>query len=104
LPIAAWCDLDADGIAIIDVVSRKLKRDVVPVGMDLELWQSTPHRRQKPGQIARDRPIAARLAARGPLPLRPLASEIAMYGGSCEQESIQEQVIPNLAKTLHAVA
>lgn len=104
LPIAAWCDLDADGIAIIDVVSRKLKRDVVPVGMDLELWQSTPHRRQKPGQIARDKPIAARLAARGPLPLRPLASEIAMYGGSCEQESIQEQVIPNLAKILDAVA
>jgi hypothetical protein len=104
LPIAAWCDLDADGIAIIDDVARKLKRDIVPVGMDLELWQSTPHRRQKPDQIARDKPIAAGLAARGPLSLRPLASEIAMYGGSCEQESIQEQVIPNLAKILQIVA
>jgi hypothetical protein len=27
-----------------------------------------------------------------------------MYGGSCEQESIQEQVIPNLAKALQMVA
>jgi hypothetical protein len=104
LPIAAWCDLDADGIGIINDVSQKLKRDVVPVGMDLELWQSTPHRRQEPDQVARDKPIAARLAARGPLALRPLASEIAMYGGSCEQEAIQDRVIPDLPRLLQEVA
>jgi hypothetical protein len=104
LPIAAWCDLDADGIGIINDVSQKLKRDVVPVGMDLELWQSTPHRRQEPDQVARDKPIAARLAARGPLALRLLASEIAMYGGSCEQEAIQDRVIPDLPRLLQEVA
>jgi hypothetical protein len=102
-PIAAWCDLDADGIQIIDTVSRKLKREIVPVGMDIEFWQSTPHRRQEPDQIARDKPIAAKLAVNGPKPLRPLAFEIAQYGGSCEQEAIQDQIIPNLPEILSAL-
>jgi hypothetical protein len=104
LPVAAWCDLDADGIAIIDDVSRKLKRAITPVGMDIELWRTMPHRKQKPEQVARDRALAAKLAARGPQPLRPLASEIALYGGSCEQEAIQDQVIPGLAPALSSVA
>jgi hypothetical protein len=104
LPVAAWCDLDADGIAIIDDVSRKLKRAITPVGMDIELWRTTPHRKQKPGQVARDKALAAKLAARGPQPLRPLASEIALYGGSCEQEAIHDQVIPGLASALRSVA
>ena len=102
-PIAAWCDMDADGIAIIDVLARKLQRAVDPIGMDIDLWRSTPHRRQKPAQVARDKSIATRLAAHGPEPLRPLASEIAIYGGSCEQEAIQDQVIPHLARTLAAI-
>jgi hypothetical protein len=101
--IAAWCDLDADGIAIIDVLSRKLQRAVEPIGMDLDLWRSTPHRRQKRAQVARDKSIATSLAAHGPKNLRPLASEIAMYGGSCEQEAIQDQVIPHLARILAAM-
>jgi hypothetical protein len=104
LPVAAWCDLDADGIAIIDVVSRKLQRAISPVGMDIGLWRSTPHRRQKPDQITRDKSIAARLALQGPESLRPLASEIAMYGGSCEQEAIYDQVIPDLARILSTIA
>jgi len=102
-PIAAWCDMDADGIAIIDVLARKLQRAVDPIGMDIDLWRSTPHRRQKPAQVARDKSIATRLATHGPEPLRPLASEIAIYGGSCEQEAIQDQVIPHLARTLAAM-
>jgi len=104
LPIAAWCDLDADGINIIDVVSRKLQRAIVPVGMDIDLWRSTPHRRQEASQVARDKALATKLAAQGPESLRQLASEIAMYGGSCEQEAIQDQVIQRLAPTLSAIA
>jgi hypothetical protein len=104
LPVAAWCDLDADGIGIIDVISRELRRPVTPVGMDINLWRSAPHRKQDAGQVARDKEQGVKLAARGPGPLRPLASEIAMYGGSCEQEAIQDQVIPNLARILSAIA
>ena len=104
LPVAAWCDLDADGIGIIDVISRELERSVAPVGMDIDLWRSAPHRKQDADQIARDKEQGAKLAARGPGLLRPLASEIAMYGGSCEQEAIQDQVIPNLARMLSAIA
>jgi hypothetical protein len=104
LPVTAWCDLDADGIGIIDVISRELKRPVTPVGMDIELWRSAPHRKQDADQIARDKGRAAKLAAQGPGPLQELASEIAMYGGSCEQEAIQDQVIPDLARVLSAIA
>jgi hypothetical protein len=104
LPVAAWCDLDADGINIINAVSRKLQRVIEPVGMDIDLWRSTPHRRQEDRQIARDKSLAAKLATQGPEPLRQLASEIATYGGSCEQEAIHDQVIPNLARTLLAIA
>src|ERR1039458_1249659 len=54
LPITAWFDLDADGIKIIDVLEQKLQRQVQPVGMDLELWPSTPHRIQSRKQVDRD--------------------------------------------------
>jgi len=99
-PVAAWCDLDADGINIINVLGRKLGRAVHPVGMDLELWRSTPHRTQKASQIERDKSLAVKLAVTGPESLRPLAQEIAAYGGSCEQEAIQDQVLPTLAVAL----
>lgn len=99
-PVAAWCDLDADGIAIIDVLTRKLGRAVRPVGMDLELWRTTPHRMQTPEQIARDKQLAAKLAVNGPEPLRPLAREIANRGGSCEQEAVHHQVLQSLAEVL----
>jgi hypothetical protein len=102
-PVAAWCDLDADGIGIIDVLARKLQRPVHPVGMNLDLWRSTPHRRQKPEQIARDKALATKLAAKGPEPLRSLAQEIATYGGSCEQEAIQDLVLPDLVDALAAI-
>lgn len=100
LPLAAWCDLDADGIKIIDVLSHKLKRNIHPVGMDVRLWQSTPHRRQKSEQVRRDKQLAAQLAKNGPASLRALAGEIALYGGSCEQQPIHEQVLPRLADEL----
>jgi len=102
-PVAAWCDLDADGISIISVLSRKLGRPVYPVGMDVGLWRSAPHRIQKQSQIDRDKSLAAKLAATGPEPLRPLAREIAAAGGSCEQEAIQDRVLPSLATALAAL-
>ena len=100
LPIAAWCDLDADGIKIIDVLESKLGRPLHPVGMNLELWQTTPHRLQKPEQVLRDKKLAAKLAAKGPMGLRPLAEEIALYGGSCEQQPIHDAVLPLLPALL----
>jgi hypothetical protein len=99
-PVAVWCDLDADGISIVDVLTRKLQHPVRPIGMDLDLWRSAPHRRQKAEQIARDKALAARLAVKGPEPLRSLAQEIATYGGSCEQEAIQDLVLPRLFDSL----
>lgn len=103
LPLAAWCDLDADGIGIIHDLSSKLGRPVHAVGMDLELWQTTVHRRQKPASIERDRSRAAKLYVEGPEDLRPLASHIAARGGSCEQQSIHDRVLPCLAKRLNTL-
>jgi hypothetical protein len=102
-PVAAWCDLDADGISIVSVLSRKLGRPVYPVGMDVGLWRSAPHRIQTQTQIDRDKSLAAKLAATGPKSLRPLAREIAAAGGSCEQEAIQDRVLPSLATALTAL-
>jgi hypothetical protein len=68
--------------------------------MDLQLWQSTPHRIQTPKQIDRDKKLADGLARNGPLALRPLAREISLYGGSCEQQPIHRQVLPKLAEIL----
>ena len=78
LPITAWFDLDADGIKIIDVLEQKLQRQVQPVGMDLELWPSTPHRIQSRKQVDRDTKLAEGLAKGGPLALRRLAHEISL--------------------------
>jgi hypothetical protein len=104
LPVAAWGDLDAHGIKIIDILQRKLGRAVVPLGMDVHLWQTTPHRRsQQAKTVEKDKNLATKLADAGPLSLRPLAAQIAKYGGSCEQQPIQEQVLPQLPRLLQEV-
>ncbi|WP_141722503.1 Wadjet anti-phage system protein JetD domain-containing protein [Micromonospora aurantiaca (nom. illeg.)] len=103
LPLAAWCDLDADGIGIIHDLSKKLNRPVRAVGMDLELWQTTEHRKQKPALIERDQARAAKLCADGPEDLRSLAGQIAARGGSCEQQAIHDKVLPRLAERLEAL-
>jgi hypothetical protein len=102
-PVAAWCDLDADGIQIISVLSQRLMREVHPVGMDLDLWRSEPHRHQKAPEIERDQKLATTMSTEGPELLRPLASAIAKLGGSCEQESIQDVVLPRLPQLLTEV-
>ncbi|MBO3746150.1 hypothetical protein J5X84_08760 [Streptosporangiaceae bacterium NEAU-GS5] len=104
LPVAAWGDLDAHGIQIIDVLEAKLGRAVFPLGMDVHLWQKTPHRKnQQPKSVEKDKKLAAKLASIGPHALRSLAAEIAKYGGSCEQQPIQEQVLPQLPRLLQDV-
>jgi len=101
LPVAAWGDLDAHGIKIIHVLEEKLGRALFPLGMDVELWQKTPHRKnQQPKSVEKDKKLAANLAKTGPVGLRALAAEIAQYGGSCEQQPIQEQVLPRLPQLL----
>jgi hypothetical protein len=102
-PVAAWCDLDADGIQIVSVLTQRLMRDIHPIGMDIELWRSTPHRRQKAAEVERDKKLATKMSTTGPESLRSLAREIAVHGGSCEQEGIQDLVLPRLAEVLAKV-
>lgn len=101
--LAIWGDLDADGIAIVDDLSRRLERKVHAVGMEAELWRAGPYRSQKPAAYPKARELAARMAADGPVELRALAAEISITGESCEQEPLHKKVLPRLAGLLSAV-
>jgi len=101
--LAIWGDLDADGIAIVDDLSRRLGRSVHAVGMDVELWRGGPYRQQKPGMYPKARALAARMAAEGPVDLRALAAVIAESGESVEQEPLHEKVLPDLVALLGRV-
>lgn len=102
--LAIWGDLDADGIAIIDDLSRRLARKVHAVGMEVEMWRAGPYRDQEPEQYPKARVLAARMAAEGPVELRALAAEIAVTGESCEQEPLHRKVLPRLVGLLSAVS
>ncbi|MET8941834.1 Wadjet anti-phage system protein JetD domain-containing protein [Streptomyces rubiginosohelvolus] len=101
--LAIWGDLDADGIAIIDDLSRRLGRKVHAVGMEVELWRAGPYREQEPEQYVKAQSLAARMADEGPVELRALASEIAVTGESLEQEPLHRKVLPRLVELLGAV-
>ncbi len=106
LPVAAWCDLDADGIAIVDNLSRRLGRPVHAVGMHVDEWEAGPYRqRQKPKEDReRDRLLAAELAERVDGDLRELALAIAASGESREQETQYTSVLPGLPSVLEQFA
>lgn len=101
-PIAAWCDLDADGIGIVRDLARRLGRPVHAVGMDVEVWRAGPYRRRKDPERekARDMKLAADLACRVDGGLRDLALAIARSGESLEQETLYTSVLPRLPELL----
>ncbi|MEU9464895.1 Wadjet anti-phage system protein JetD domain-containing protein [Streptomyces sp. NPDC048312] len=102
-PIAAWCDLDADGIGIIHDLSRRLDAPVHAVGMDADLWRQGPYRVRKKNperEKARDAKIAADLAQKVTGPLHKLALAIAENGESREQETLYTSVLPHLPELL----
>lgn len=101
--LAAWGDLDADGIAIIADLGARLKRTVHPVGMEVDLWRAGPYWGQEPDGKARARAKAAKLAESGPIALRDLALAIAETGESCEQEPLYAKVLHRLPALLEQV-
>lgn len=100
LPIAAWCDLDAYGIRMVDNLEKEIGRPVAPVGMSAELWRAGTKLDQTASQLARARSIASRMATEGPQRLRELAAAIAQTGDCCEQETLYKDVLPLLPATL----
>ncbi|MFC0541907.1 Wadjet anti-phage system protein JetD domain-containing protein [Kutzneria chonburiensis] len=102
-PLAAWCDLDADGIGIITNLSARLETPIHPIGMDVDHWMAGPYRKQTASQLARGRTLARRLAAEGPVSLRSLAEHIAVTGEGREQETLYEEVLPSLGERLRAL-
>lgn len=103
LPLAAWGDLDADGIRIITDVGARVGRPIRAVGMSTRLWQQGVKREQTPDQLHRGRVLAASLSASCAPDLRELAAAIATTGEGCEQETLYTEVLPTLGVELAKV-
>lgn len=103
VPIAAWGDLDADGIKIITDIAHRIERPVRAVGMEVRLWQQGIKREQEAGQLARAKILASDLEANAVSDLRELAGVIAQTGHGCEQETLYAQVLPTLGDALRAL-
>lgn len=107
--VAAWMDLDAAGLEIFLMLTRRLGRDATPVGMDLDLLLSGPARKRPSSEEERkaeqeDRRLAARLKDQLPNSLRDVAAHIAATGKSVEQQTLHDVVLPTLVRQLAAVA
>lgn len=103
--VAAWCDLDPDGIEIVQSVEKGLERRVVPVGMSPEIWiNGTKLKEKTPDAHLTWQRMAAELAETGPESLRSLAAAIATTGRRCEQESIQFETTPAVVQQLKQLA
>ncbi len=99
--VAAWMDLDAAGLEIFLMLTRRLGRSATPVGMDLDLLRSGPARKRPSSEDARkaaeeDRRLAARLKQHLPDGLRDVAEHIEATGKSVEQQTLHDIVLPTL--------
>ncbi|MGW2093200.1 Wadjet anti-phage system protein JetD domain-containing protein [Promicromonospora sukumoe] len=103
LPVAACCDMDPPGIAIVQNLIDELGFEVRPVGMNPETWR----RAKKHEESLEDREIwksqAQSLLANGcPESLRRLAEDLARTGERVEQEemTLYLDIIRTLPKQL----
>jgi hypothetical protein len=107
--VAAWMDLDAAGLEIFLMLTRRLGRDATPVGMDLDLLRSGQARKRPSSEEERkaeqdDRQLAARLKDQLPSSLREVAAHIEATGKAVEQQTLHDVVLPALVGQLAAVA
>jgi len=102
IPIAAWGDLDAYGIQIIDSMALRLGRTVTPVGMSVDLYSNGT--KYTPKDLPDSLNVARKMAATGIESLQDLAQAIVATGGlGCEQETLYAKVLPVLAQQLAAL-
>lgn len=89
LPVAACCDMDPPGIAIVQNLIDELGFEVTPVGMKVETWRLAKKHEESPEERAVWKSKARDLLAnRCPDDLRPLAKELARTGERVEQEEM----------------
>ncbi len=106
--VAAWMDLDAAGLEIFMMLTRRLGRAVAPLGMNLELLRSGPARKRANLEEQRraehdDIRLAARLKDSLPPSLREVAEHIETTGKAVEQQPLHDVVLPTLARQLAAL-
>lgn len=102
VPIAAWCDLDAYGIRIVSDLARRVGRNIIPVGMTVDLYTSGT--KYRPDDLPESQRVAEKMATKGIESLRDLARAIAGSGGlGCEQETLYDEVLPALTQQLSKI-
>jgi len=106
--VAAWMDLDAAGLQIFTMLTQRLGRPAMPIGMDLGLMRSGPARKRANADEQRkaehdDRRLAASLKDHLPHSLREVAEHIETTGKAVEQQPLHEAVLPILARLLATV-
>jgi hypothetical protein len=102
LPIAIWCDLDAYGIKIVHELSQRVGRNLVPVGMTVELYARGI--KYSPDNLEESQQVARKMAEEGPQALRILARAIAETDGlGCEQETLYDDVLDTLSSHLRDI-
>jgi hypothetical protein len=92
--VAAWCDLDADGVNIVVDLSSRPWAEVLTVGMDVDLWLAAPVP-DPIGDVARSWPAqATSLVDRCPPHLRKIGrgDRRDRTGQGREQETLQREV------------
>jgi hypothetical protein len=93
LPIAAWYDLDADGVKMVCDLSERTGRQVRTVGMSADLWQAAPKRPESSTQLQSSRQIVTNLVGKCRDQLLDLATAIAETGEGCEQGQFHHHIL-----------
>lgn len=106
--VAAWMDLDAAGLQIFTMLTRRLGRSATPIGMDLELLRGGPARKRSNVEQQRkaendDKHLATSLRDYLPQSLREVAEHIGETGKAVEQQPLHDVVLPTLVHRLAAV-
>jgi hypothetical protein len=101
VPVAAWGDLDPPGIEIIQNLSERSGRRILPVGMDASDYAKGPYLDEPAEDRLKWKTNAEELTATSLPSLVPLAEAIAANAGRrCEQEGLHEHIIPVLETRL----
>ncbi|GAA5153688.1 Wadjet anti-phage system protein JetD domain-containing protein [Amycolatopsis dongchuanensis] len=107
--VVTWLDLDAAGLEIFAMLAERVSCEVIPVGMDFELWEAgRPRTRRIPEEndkaIREDKALAAKLIERLPASLREVAVGIMQTGKSVEQQTLHQQILPVLPGILEGLS
>ncbi|QFU86980.1 hypothetical protein YIM_08850 [Amycolatopsis sp. YIM 10] len=106
IPLAAWCDLDPDGIGIIGRAEQATGRTITPIGMGVDLWNTVVADKSPSAEDMEQCRQAVRIVeAVTPPALRDLLECFRHTGARAEQQHcvVYDDVLPTLPTILAAL-